>query len=111
PALFRSITPGEQIDISVDGERVALLDVDRWLSTSDPNSASMETEPIFILGGPRRVTAAFIKEADGPKENLISPFEWSLVDRQVGVNGYGITALAHPKDMGILGPANAQRAT
>ncbi len=106
--MFGRITPGEQIDISVDGERVALLDVDRWLSTSDPNSASMETEPIFILGGPRRVTAAFIKEADGPKENLISPFEWSLVDRQVGVNGYGITSLAHIKDMVILGPYDAR---
>src|SRR5690606_13956565 len=109
--MFGRITPGEQIDISIDGERVALLDVDRWLSTSDPNSASMETTPIFIQGGPRRVSAAFIKEADGPKENLISPFEWSLVDRQGGVTGYGITALAHIKDMVILGPYNAQRVT
>ena len=109
--MYGRITAGEQIDVSVDGERVALLDVDRWLSTSDPNGASMETEPIFIQGGPRRVTAAFIKEADGPKENLIAPFEWSLVDRQVGVNGYGITALAHIKDLVVLGPYDAQRVT
>lgn len=109
--MFGRITAGEQIDVSIDGERVAFLDVDRWLSTSDPNSASMDTEPIFIQGGPRRVTAAFIKTADGPVEDLTSPHEWSLVDRQVGVNGYGITAFAHIKDLVILGPYNAQGMT
>jgi mono/diheme cytochrome c family protein len=105
--MFGRITPGEQIDVSVDGVQVALIHVDRWLSTSDPNSASMETEPVFIQGGPRRISAAFIKTADGPVEDLTSPFEWSLVDRQVGVNGYGITAFAHIKDLVILGPYNA----
>ena len=104
--MFGRIKAGERIDVSIDGERFALLEVDRWLSTSDPNSASMETEPIFVSGGPHRVSAAFIKLADGPVEDLTSPHEWSLVDRQVGVNGYGITALAHLKDLVVLGPYN-----
>ena len=104
--MFGRIKAGEQIDISIDGERLALLDVDRWLSTSDPNGASMETEPVFVTGGPHRVSAAFIKLADGPVEDLTSPHEWSLVDRQIGVNGYGITALAHLKDLVVLGPYN-----
>ena len=104
--MFGRVTAGEQIDVSIDGQQVALIDVDRWLSTSDPNSASMETEPIYVSGGPHRVSAAFIKIADGPVEDLTSPHEWSLVDRQIGVNGYGITALAHLKDLVILGPYN-----
>ncbi len=104
--MFGRIKAGERIDVSIDGERVDLVDVDRWLSTSDPNSASMETERIYVSGGPHRVSAAFIKLADGPVEDLTSPHEWSLVDRQVGVNGYGITALAHLKDLVVLGPYN-----
>ena len=105
--MFGRIKAGERIDLSIDGERIALMDVDRWLSTTDPNGASMETEPDFVSGGPHRVSAAFIKQADGPVEDLTSPHEWSLVDRQVGVNGYGITALAHLKDLVVLGPYNS----
>ncbi len=104
--MFGRIKAGEQIDISIDGERLTLLDVDRWLSTSDPNGASMETDPMFVTGGPHRISAAFIKLADGPVEDLTSPHDWSLVDRQIGVNGYGITALAHLKDLVVLGPYN-----
>ena len=104
--MFGRIKAGERIDLSIDGERIALLDVDRWLSTSDPNGASMEVDPIFVSSGPHRVSAAFIKLADGPVEDLTSPHDWSLVDRQVGVNGYGITALAHLKDLVVLGPYN-----
>jgi hypothetical protein len=104
--MFGRIKAGERIDLSIDGERLALLDVDRWLSTSDPNGASMETDPIFVTGGPHRVSAAFIKLADGPVEDLTSPHDWSLIDRQIGVNGYGITALAHLKDLVVLGPYN-----
>ena len=51
-------------------------------------------------------TAAFVKQFEGPMEDLVSPHEWSLVDRQVGVNGYGITALAHLKDLVVIGPHN-----
>ena len=78
--MFGRIKAGERIDVSIDGERVAVIDVDRWLSTSDPNSASMEIDPIFVSSGPHRVSAAFIKLADGPVEDLTSPHEWSLVD-------------------------------
>jgi hypothetical protein len=104
--MFGRIKAGESIDVSIDGERVALIDVDRWLSTSDPNGASMETDTIFVSGGPHRVSAAFIKLADGPVEDLTSPHDWSLIDRQIGVNGYGVTALAHLKDLVVLGPYN-----
>ena len=96
----------EQIEISVNGERVALLDVDRWMHTSDPNGVNMETYPIFVRAGPQRVSAAFIRQFEGPMEDLMSPHDWSLVDRQIGVSGYGITALAHLKDLVVNGPHN-----
>jgi hypothetical protein len=96
----------EQIEVSIDGERVALLDVDKWMHTRDPNGVNMETEAVFVRAGPHRVTAAFIRNYEGLVEDLVSPHDWSLADRQIGVSGYGITALAHLKDLVINGPHN-----
>ena len=103
---FGGVTAGEQIEVSIDGGRVALLDMDSWMSVSDPNGVTMRTDPIFVRAGPHRVTAAFLKQTEGPVEDLMSPHEWSLSDRQVGVSGYGITSLAHLKDLVVAGPQN-----
>ena len=96
----------EQIEVSIDGERVALLDVDKWMREQDPNGVNMETEAIFVRAGPHRVTAAFVRTFEGMMEDLVSPHEWSLADRHIGVSGYGVTALAHLKDLVINGPHN-----
>lgn len=103
---FGGVTPGEQIEVSIDGRRVALLDMDRWMSVADPNGVNMRTEPIFVRAGPHRVTAAFLKQDEGPIDDLLSPHEWSLSDRQIGVSGYGITSVAHLKDLVVAGPSS-----
>ena len=64
----------------------------------------MQTEPIFVQAGPRRVSAVFLRQTEGPMEDVVSLHEWSLSDRQIGVSGYGVTALAHLKDLAINGP-------
>jgi len=102
--FFGRVTRAEEIDVSIDGERVALVAVDRWMDVSDPKGVMMETEPIFVTAGPHRVAAAFIRQSEGPVEDLLSRHEWSLADRQIGVSGYGITALAHMKDLIVDGP-------
>ncbi len=102
--FYGATEPGEQIEVSINGQRVALLEVDRWMRVSDPNGVNMETDPIFVRAGPQRVTAAFLRTFEGPVEDLLSPHEWSLTDRQIGVGGYGITALAHLKDLVVVGP-------
>jgi len=102
--FYGRVTGGEEIEVSIDGERVALHAVDRWMSVSDPNGVNMKTEPIFVTAGPHRVTAAFLKLGEGPVEDLLSPHDWSLADRQIGVSGYGITALAHLKNLVVDGP-------
>ena len=99
------VTPGEQIEISIDGERVALLEVDRWMHVSDPNGMKLGMDPVFVRAGPHRVTAAFLERFQGPVEDVLSPHEWSLVDRKIGSGGgYGITVLAHVKDLVVRGP-------
>ena len=37
---------------------------------------------------------------------MLSPHDWSLSDRQIGVSGYGITSIAHLKDMVVAGPSS-----
>ena len=104
---FGGVTRGEQIEVSIDGKRVQLLEMDRWMSVADPNGVNMRTEPVFVRAGPRRVTAAFLKQTEGPVQDVLSPHDWSLSDRQIGVSGYGITSLAHLKDLVVAGPTSA----
>ncbi len=103
--LSGSTIRNEQIEISIDGEPVALLAMDQWLRTSDPNGVYLEVEePIFVRAGPRRVSAAFVRQFEGPVEDVLAPHEWSIVDTEIGDLGYGVTALPHMRDFIIDGP-------
>ena len=102
--FFGQIARFEQIEVSIEGERVALLDLDQWMTVADPEGISMRTEPIFVRAGPKRVTAAFVKRTEGPAEDLLSPHDWSLADRHTGMGGYGLTLLPHMRDLVIGGP-------
>ena len=96
----------EQVEISIDGERVALLDVDRWMNTSDPDGVNLRTEPTAITAGPHRVSAAFLRRVEGPAQDLISPLDWSLASTSIA-DAYGITTLPHLRDLAITGPFTA----
>ena len=56
-----------------------------------------------MRAGPHRVTAAFIKQWDGPVEDVIAPIEHTLADTQIG-SSYGITTLPHLRDLIVSGP-------
>ena len=101
-ALHTAEAP-EQVEISIDGERVALLDVDRWMNSSDPDGVNLRTEPIAITAGPHRVTAAFVARFEGPVQDLITPLEWSIASTSIA-DAYGFTTLPHLRDMAITGP-------
>ena len=95
----------EQIEISINGERKALLDLDQWMTIRDPQGIQMQTEPIFVHAGPQRVTAAFVRRTEGPAEDLLSPHDWTLADRHTGMSGYGLTLLPHLRDLIVAGPS------
>jgi len=101
-ALLTADTP-EQVEISIDGERVALLEIDRWMHVSDPTGVEMRTEPIFVRAGSKRLTAAFLKMAEGPVQDLISPHDWSLASTSIA-GTYGINSLPHLRDLVVAGP-------
>jgi hypothetical protein len=99
-----SIARGEQVEISVNGARVALIDVDQWLDITSPEGISMRTDPVHVAAGPQRVSAAFVKRNEGPITDLMSPHEWSLADRHTGMSSYGLTLVPHLQDLVIGGP-------
>ena len=102
--FFGNVTQGEQIEISIDGERVALLNVDQFMHVADPNGANQESQSFFVSAGPHQISAVFLKQFEGPVPDLMSRHDWSLADRRIGADGYGITALPHIKDLTIAGP-------
>ncbi len=95
----------EKVEISIDGEPVAVVDVDQWMTVADPNGVNQQTEPVFIKAGPHQLAAAFVQRFEGPIEDLTTPHDWSLVDREIGSNGNtGITQIPHIKDLTVSGP-------
>jgi hypothetical protein len=93
----------EQIEVSVNGERAALLDLNVRMSETDPkNSLELKTPPIHISAGPQRISAAFIQRFDGPVDDLLVPLENTLADVNIS---FGVTALPHMRDMTVLGPS------
>jgi mono/diheme cytochrome c family protein len=101
--LYTSEANEEQIEISVNGERVALMDIDRWMHVSDPNGVNLRTEPIFIHSGPQRLSAAFIRKFEGPVQDLVAPLDWSIASTSIA-DAYGLTALPHLRDLAVTGP-------
>ena len=100
--LFGGPSAGEQLEVSVDGARAALLDVDPSLAEVTTGLV-MRTSAIPVAAGTHRVTAAFLARFEGPVNDLIAPVDHTLADTQIGV-AYGITTLPHLKDLSILGP-------
>ena len=95
----------EDIDISVNGERSALIRYETGLVSRDADGRGgdpIKTEPVFLKAGQYRVSAAFVKRSDGPYEDVIRPHDWSYAGG--GSGGTAITTLPHLRDFTIRGP-------
>ena len=98
----------EQVEFSIDGERVAVVDFDWYLTTGDGGTRGtehMRTEPVFIRAGPHRVSAAFIASYEGTTPDVIKPNGATMAT--VGnIRDYGVQVLAHLSEVIIGGPFN-----
>lgn len=99
--LFGSTTRGEQLEVAINGERVALLDINPLMKVDE----DLRTPPIKVKAGPQTISASFIKKADGPVEGFVQPLERSMGDIFAG-QITGLTSLPHVRDVGISGPYN-----
>jgi hypothetical protein len=102
--LFGGPATGEQAEVSIDGERVAVVEVAPRMADVTGGLA-LKTPVIHVTAGPHRVSAAFIRRFEGPVNDLIAPIDHTLADTQIGV-AVGITTLPHVKDFSIVGPYN-----
>jgi hypothetical protein len=91
------------IDISIDGERVALVRYGGEIDFQGRKDFPLETGPVFVRAGERRVVAAFIRQMDGPYEDLIRPNDWSLTGTEAS---YGTTSPPHLMRLTLEGPYN-----
>jgi mono/diheme cytochrome c family protein len=94
----------EQVEVSVNGERVALFDLNTRMSETDPkNSLELVTPPIHVKAGPQKIAAAFVQRLDGPIDDLLMPLENTLADVS---QGFGVTMLPHLRDFAVVGPSD-----
>ncbi len=102
---FGSGTGFEDLDISIDGEAVALIELPHGAPVDDVIS----TEPVFVAAGQHRIASAFVRRIDGPYEDRLSPHEWSFAggEDDAGWANYGITVLPHLKNFMVTGPVRA----
>jgi Protein of unknown function (DUF1592)/Protein of unknown function (DUF1588)/Protein of unknown function (DUF1587)/Protein of unknown function (DUF1585)/Protein of unknown function (DUF1595) len=91
----------QRIEISINGERVALLTIDPNLKLTD----YPQTAPIKVKAGPQRVAAAFLENAEGPLEDLVEQPDLSLVDLN-NADTPGMTSLPHLREFSVSGPTN-----
>ena len=101
PFWGKNLGKGQQLEISVNGERVALLTLDPNMMPTD----TRQTEPVKVKAGPQRVSAAFLTKFSGPIEDFTSPVENVLIDT-THADIPGLTSLPHLREFSIIGPSN-----
>ena len=100
--LFGNTRPGEEIEVSLDGSRLALLSIDPKLS-EEKTGLTIKSAPIHVQAGTHRVTAAFIQRYEGLINDLIAPIDHTMADTEIGI-AFGITTLPHLRSLSIVGP-------
>ena len=90
---------GQEIEISIDGARVAIFKIDPKLPEPE---GLLTTDSIRVTAGAHRVAAAFISKFDGPTEDQFRQVEQSMIDVTAAVPG--LVALPHLHTLTIAGP-------
>ncbi|HJU41600.1 MAG TPA: DUF1592 domain-containing protein [Vicinamibacterales bacterium] len=101
--LFGSTVRGELVEVSIDGERAAVLEINPRMSEADPNGMNITTARIHVKAGTHRVAAAFVARFDAVPDDLMPPIDHTLADSQIGA-GFGITTLPHLREFAVSGP-------
>jgi hypothetical protein len=98
----------EDIDISIDGQRIALLRYERGINPTQAFADKplgvdiLKTEPIAVKAGQKRISVAFVRRAEGPYEDLIRPHDWSKASN--GTASAGTTEPPAIMDVAVIGP-------
>jgi hypothetical protein len=100
--------PLGDIDVSVDGARVALLHYEKGTAPTGASADAPEgidtynTDTLNLKAGEHVVSVAFIKPIEGPYEDLLKPDDWS--NSSDGNAATGNTNPPSIKNVSIIGP-------
>jgi hypothetical protein len=101
--LFGSTVKGELLEVSIDGERATVLEINPRMSEADPNGMNLTTVRVHVKAGTHRLAAAFVQRFDAVPDDLMPPIDHTLADSQIGA-GFGITTLPHLREFAVSGP-------
>ena len=99
----------EDIDVSVDGQRVSLLHYEKGVNPTQAFADKplgvdiFKTEPVFVKAGQKKVSVAFVRRNEGPYEDLIRPHDWSKASN--GTASAGTTTPPAIMDVAVIGPS------
>ena len=101
----------EDMDISIDGEQVALLHYDKGIAQNNSSADHpagfdyVKSMPVRVKGGQHKVSVAFVRRQEGPYEDLVKPHEWSRASD--GTASAGTTESPPLTEVAINGPYRA----
>src|SRR5262249_14814435 len=105
---YGGASKGEQIEMSLNGERVALLDLQsvpyyyiRGGAQGGPQTPLELRLP--VKAGPQTIIVTFIKKTAAGVDDLIQRFDATTADLQTGVQ-FGYTTVPHLSGVEIIGP-------
>jgi hypothetical protein len=107
---YGGATKGEQLEMSVNGERVALLELRSvpyyYIRGGAQGGPATPLEiRLPIKAGPQTITVTFINKTAAGVDDLFQRFDATTADLQTGVQ-YGYTTFPHLSGVEILGPYN-----
>ena len=98
---------GEQLEMSLDGERVALLDLKSvpyyYIRGGQQGGQTPLELKLPVKAGPQTIIVTFIKKTAAGVDDLFQRYEASTADLQTGVQ-FGYTTVPHLSSVEILGP-------
>ncbi len=102
--LFGNV-PDEQLEVSIDGERVSLVTIDQNISEGLPTGLNLYSGRVFVKAGPHRVSSVFLQKHSVLLDDDISEIQHTLADTDIG-RDREITAYPHLREFEISGPYN-----
>ncbi len=95
----------EQLEFSVDGERVALKDIDPRINEGLPTGTNLYSGKTFVKAGPHNISSAFLVKHSELIDDDIAPIEHTLADTTIG-SDREVTSYPHLREFEIKGPFN-----
>jgi hypothetical protein len=97
----------QDIDVSIDGQRVALLHYEKGMDVSirgaDYSKDFVKTDFLSIPAGQHKISMAWIRNEEGPYEDLVKPNLWSGASNATGSSGS--TETPQLEALAVVGPS------